>query len=136
MIDCESITASHLRGGTHIYLIAYFSHHAVCYLPIRQELRIYQSKSSLLSALDFEPIADYMQDACWLPNFELHRTKDVSGCSGTGIVAFGVTFPNGPSVLEWRAAPFSVNTYQHIDDIVSIHGHDGATTLIHERRLR
>ena len=34
--------------------------------------------------------------------FELHRDRDVSGVSGVGVVADGVAFPDGLSVVRWR----------------------------------
>ena len=36
--------------------------------------------------------------------FELHRDDDVSGVSGTGVVAEGVLFSSGRVALEWLSA--------------------------------
>lgn len=35
--------------------------------------------------------------------FELHRFEDISGVSGTGIVADGVQFPDGVVAMRWRS---------------------------------
>ena len=36
--------------------------------------------------------------------FELHRDTDVSGVSGTGVVAEGVEFADGTTVVRWLRA--------------------------------
>lgn len=61
--------------------------------------------------------------------FTLVRTEDVSGVSGTGIVAQGVQFDSGHCVMEWTTKVNSVCMYQSIDDLVAIHGHDGRTKV-------
>jgi hypothetical protein len=41
--------------------------------------------------------------------FELHRDTDITGVSGTGVVAEGVAFSDGVVALRWRSAwPTSV----------------------------
>jgi len=61
--------------------------------------------------------------------FLLIRTEDVSGISGTGIVADGVVFPDGVAVLRWRTAGGSTAVYDSLEDIKRIHGHDGGTRI-------
>lgn len=61
--------------------------------------------------------------------FLLARTEDVSGCSGTGHVAEGVEFHDGTVAMRWRVAPTSTALYASIADVVSIHGHEGRTTV-------
>lgn len=61
--------------------------------------------------------------------FKLLRTQDVSGISGTGHVADGVCFWDGTSVIYWRTEVASVGVYHTLDDLLAIHGHDGATTI-------
>lgn len=63
--------------------------------------------------------------------FELVRTEDVSGVSGTGVVALGVQFPDGTVVVRWNTGVQPASTVNHIDidAVVAIHGHDGRTTV-------
>jgi hypothetical protein len=61
---------------------------------------------------------------------ELVRTTDVTGVSGTGVVAYGVEFPDGRVVLRWCTGIDSTVLYDSITDVVHIHGHNGATELI------
>ena len=60
--------------------------------------------------------------------FQLIRKEDVSGVSGTGVVAEGVVFYNGKVVLCWKSDKSAQNHYESIDDVIKIHGHDGKTT--------
>lgn len=62
--------------------------------------------------------------------FGLYRTKDVSGTSGSGLVACGVIFPSGHAVLEWLSVVKSCSIFQSIADLEHIHGHEGATKLV------
>lgn len=70
--------------------------------------------------------------------FELHRSVDVTGMSGTGVVADGVEFPDGVTVLRWRRAgtarPDAVTPTTVVHDSVAsvegLHGHGGATRIV------
>lgn len=64
-----------------------------------------------------------------LCRFVLVREKDVSGTSGTGVVAEGVRLSNGQAVLHWLTQLSSVAIYHSVDVLIAIHGHDGATVL-------
>ena len=55
------------------------------------------------------------------------RNVDVTGASGTGLVAEGVQFPNGRVVICWLTARSSIVVWDSIEDAIAIHGHDGAT---------
>lgn len=61
--------------------------------------------------------------------FYLYRTDDVSGVSGTGVVAVGVVLPSGKAVMEWNSKWPTVTIFNSIDHIVAIHGHGGRTQL-------
>lgn len=61
--------------------------------------------------------------------FKLVRTTDVSGVSGTGIVAEGVEFSSGKCSLAWVTQYRSVAVYDSIHELEAIHGHDGATVI-------
>lgn len=62
--------------------------------------------------------------------FYLQRNEDESGISGEGIVARGVIFPSGKVVMEWQTFHSSMGSFDNIDDVIAIHGHDGKTLVI------
>ncbi len=61
--------------------------------------------------------------------FLLVRDEDVSGVSGTGIVAEGVEFSDGTVAMRWLRRPFSMAFYGSIRDVVAVHGHGGRTRV-------
>ena len=61
--------------------------------------------------------------------FRLMRGEDVSGVSGTGVVAEGVVFSTGKVVLSWCSEYHSVTVYDSAADLLAIHGHDGRTRV-------
>lgn len=62
-----------------------------------------------------------------MQRFHLVRHVDVSGSSGTGVVAEGVVLSDGRAVMHWLRAPCSTQTYRHVQEILDIHGHGGRT---------
>jgi hypothetical protein len=62
--------------------------------------------------------------------FKLMRDQDVSGVSGTGIVAEGFVFTDGTVALRWRGDLASTAFYDSITDVEAIHGHEGATRIV------
>lgn len=64
--------------------------------------------------------------------FVLSRDKDISGVSGTGIVAEGVEFSDGTVGLRWVGAnPTSVVFHDNgVKSVEAIHGHNGATKIV------
>ena len=64
--------------------------------------------------------------------FVLMRDTDVSGVSGTGVVADGVAFPDGTVALRWRGGnPTSVVFHDNgVESVEAIHGHGGATAEV------
>lgn len=62
--------------------------------------------------------------------FLLWRDEDVSGVSGTGIVADGCVFPNGKVALAWRGDKPSVIIYDSLADLEAVHGHHGSTHVV------
>lgn len=65
-----------------------------------------------------------------IKHFYLKRIEDVSGTSGTGIVARGVILPSGACVMEWLTFHSSICLYKNIEDVEKIHGHEGRTQVI------
>lgn len=68
--------------------------------------------------------------------FEVRRDVDVSGISGTGLVAEGVLFSDGKCVTRWidQAPMFegTVTTWDRLTaaGVEKIHGHNGQTVLV------
>lgn len=61
--------------------------------------------------------------------FILFRIKDVTGVSGTGVVAEGTVFSDGLSVIHWLREPYAMGVYQTLNDVIAVHGHEGGTQL-------
>ena len=61
--------------------------------------------------------------------FYLVRTEDVSGVSGTGIVAYGVVLPSGRAVMEWNSRWQTLTVFTSLDQVQKIHGHQGRTQV-------
>jgi hypothetical protein len=64
--------------------------------------------------------------------FVLQRDEDVTGVSGTGVVAQGVEFADGTVALRWLSAwPTSVVFHDRgLDAVRAVHGHDGRTRIV------
>lgn len=64
--------------------------------------------------------------------YKLVRHEDVSGVSGTGLVAWATEYPNGWTTVSWVIKPEcpSVVIYTSLNDAISIHGHNGATEFV------
>jgi hypothetical protein len=61
--------------------------------------------------------------------FVMDRDVDVSGVSGTGVVAEGVVFTDGTAVLRWTVEYKSTAVYNSVGELISVHGHGGSTRL-------
>jgi hypothetical protein len=69
--------------------------------------------------------------------FHFERKKDISGISGCGNVAEGVVFEDtGEVVLHWLGCHSSINIYHSVDDLITIHGHDGATCIVYDEESK
>ncbi|MEV0291822.1 hypothetical protein AB0H36_47525 [Kribbella sp. NPDC050820] len=60
---------------------------------------------------------------------ELFRHRDVTGTSGTGVVAQITQFSNGMVALCWLGEHPSVSVWDSLEALLAIHGHDGATVI-------
>lgn len=61
--------------------------------------------------------------------FNLIRDTDVSGLSGTGVVVEGVEFSDGKVAMTWTGRLKSWCIYPSVEEMMEIHGHDGATRI-------
>jgi hypothetical protein len=61
--------------------------------------------------------------------FLLVRERDLTGVSGTGIVAEGAEFTSGLAVMRWLREPYAVGVFQSVADLIAVHGHEGATHI-------
>jgi len=66
---------------------------------------------------------------CQMRRFVLVRVEDYTGVSGTGEVAEGAVFTSGMAVIHWLREPFAMGVYQTLEDVISVHGHEGQTQL-------
>ncbi len=69
--------------------------------------------------------------------FVMHRERDVSGVSGTGLVLEGVLFSTGVVVVHWLTPPprGSISVFDSLDQFLSIHVQphpDNHTMLVFE----
>ena len=60
--------------------------------------------------------------------FELVRHEDVSGVSGTGVVADGIHYPE-LVILRWRPPYDSTAVWPSLDKMLGAHGHGGKTVV-------
>lgn len=96
---------------------------AVVEAPIQRDRRSPQSGSGPVDVIGGQP-------GPALPRmFELYRHRDISGVSGTGVVAEGVQFSDGSVALRWRGANPSTAVWPSIESVLRIHGHAGATEV-------
>lgn len=61
--------------------------------------------------------------------FVLMRNIDITGISGTGLVAWGVQFPDGKVVTRWNGTVAQTCVWDSIADVEAIHGHNGSTEI-------
>jgi hypothetical protein len=66
---------------------------------------------------------------CCVRLFQLYRDFDLTGYSGTGVVADGVVWPDGTVSMRWRGAVRTTVEAACLADIKTIHSHDGATRV-------
>lgn len=65
-------------------------------------------------------------------NFVLKRDEDVTGISGTGIVAEGVIFSDGRAVVCWLSGEHhSVVVWDSIEDVRAINCHGNKTKILY-----
>lgn len=60
----------------------------------------------------------------------LYKNIDLSGVSGTGVVAVGAIMPSGRVILEWLGKYKTETIFSSIEELYHIHAHYGATEII------
>lgn len=61
--------------------------------------------------------------------FQMYRHHDVSGVSGTGLIAEGTEYRDGVVSLRWYGEHPSEVWWPSVDEILAVHGHQGATEI-------
>lgn len=61
--------------------------------------------------------------------FVLDRHRDVTGKSGTGVFVEGAVWTDGTVSVRWLTEHRSFANWLSLDDLLAVHGHDGATVL-------
>lgn len=64
-----------------------------------------------------------------MKTFVLKRLVDVSGVSGTGVVAEGICYNDGHVNMHWLGKIHSSEDFENIEDLLTIHGHEGKTVV-------
>ncbi len=62
--------------------------------------------------------------------YQMERDEDVSGLSGTGVVADVAEFSDGVVVLRWRGPYKSTVVFDDLATAIRVHGHDGRTRFV------
>jgi hypothetical protein len=62
--------------------------------------------------------------------FLLIRHRDISGVTGTGVVAEGIQFSDQTVALRWYGAAPATAVWHSVDAVLAVHGH-GTATVIH-----
>jgi hypothetical protein len=67
--------------------------------------------------------------------FQLVRHEDVTGVSGTGVVAEGCTFSDGSGAVRWLVGPYhstvSWDPPTVLEALEAVHGHSGRTEIVY-----
>ena len=72
---------------------------------------------------------NHISSTSQMRRFVLIRVEDLTGVSGTGEVAEGTVFSSGLAVIRWLREPYAMGVYQTLEDVISVHGHEGRTQL-------
>lgn len=59
--------------------------------------------------------------------FHLVRREDLSGVSGTGVVAEGIEFDNGSAAMCWLTKYHIIEVVPNVHTLEAVHGHGGRT---------
>ena len=62
--------------------------------------------------------------------FQVVRDEDVSGVSGTGVIAEGVLFSSGKVFVNWISMHKIVEMADSVAEWEAVHGHEGRTKIV------
>jgi len=62
--------------------------------------------------------------------FHLVRDEDLSGVSGTGVVAEGVEFENGKVAICWTSKYHITSVIDNMHTLEKVHGHGGRSRVV------
>ena len=62
--------------------------------------------------------------------FHVYRDEDVSGVSGTGMIAEGVMFSSGRVFVNWLSMHKIVEMADSVAEWQAVHGHEGKTKIL------
>jgi hypothetical protein len=65
--------------------------------------------------------------------FQLERTRDISGVSGTGLVAEGIEFDDGAVILRWYNTG-AITIFKNMGQVRAVHCAGGHTKIIIDGR--
>lgn len=82
------------------------------------------------AAVDFNQSRECLAEDRFHRRFYLYRREDVSGVSGTGVVAYGVQFPDGAVAIRWAGDHPSTVIWGSLAGALAVHGHEGRTSVI------
>ena len=130
----EGIVFEHVTSGCHLtyqdgLLVDLTNSKVIAKKPrVRDRSRHSECKSSTKGkpmVQESKPLSSSSQ----MRRFVLVRVEDYTGVSGTGEVAEGAVFTSGMAVIHWLREPFAMGVYQTLEDVISVHGHEGQTQL-------
>jgi hypothetical protein len=61
--------------------------------------------------------------------YALNRVRDISGISGTGLVAYVLEMSDGTAVMVWDTQWATVDFRPSMEAVQALHGHEGATLI-------
>lgn len=102
--------------------------------PSLQSFESLQSKVPGRAIEDYEPTYEEVCFGLDTYTFQLVRDSDVTGVSGTGVVAIGCDFPGNGCVLQWIGEIKSTFWYPNMELIKKLHGHDNKTRIVTNER--
>lgn len=80
--------------------------------------------------MTFDLTARHNTDPMEMRRFVLVRDEDETGISGTGLVAFGVMFPDRVAVTRWNSDVAQTCVWQTMEEVEAVHGHGGRTRIV------
>ncbi len=97
--------------------------------PSLEALESIQAKIPGRTIQDYVPSYDEKCFDIHTYTFQIVRDEDVTGVSGTGVVAVGCNFMGHGCVLQWMGEVVSTFWYPNLQTVEALHGHGGKTRV-------